>query len=195
MSTNELVFRKCKTDHCTAERSPLQQVIGDGFLPPPVAITHKFDGDRHSIALADPQTVGPKDRLISPLQAKALGLDLSKVPTDLYCPTAKGHIRDRTCADCLMYFPSINQKIKHKRACHKWSRTKLDDDYENGIVTDAECSPVRVLHPLQEGFYSVLFESGVLCWCDTLPQKISTFFVCSAYVRTGRCSCLRHVNS
>ena len=75
-------------------------------------------------------------------------------------PTAKGYISDRTCPVCFMYFPSINQKIFHKRDCHKWVRTKLDDDYENGLVTDAECLPVRVLGPLQEGFYRVLFESG-----------------------------------
>jgi len=131
-----------------------------------VAVTHKLYGGRSSIALADPQKVGPKDRLISPLQAKALGLDLSNVPTDMYCPTAKGHIRDRTCPVCLMYFPSVNQMIIHKRALHKYSRSKLDDDYENGIVTDAECAPVRVLGPLQEGFYRVLFESGARSCCE-----------------------------
>ena len=39
-------------------------------------------------------------------------------------------------------------------------RLVFTNDYEKGPVTDADCLPVRVLGPLQEGFYRVLFESG-----------------------------------
>jgi len=158
VSTNELVFRKCNTDHCKPLRSPLRQIIGDGFLPPPVAISRKFVDGQPVITLADPSEVSPQDRLISPFKAKALGLDLNSVPTDMYCPTAKGHLRDRTCPVCKQYFPSISQMLVHRRALHKYTRSKLDDAYEQGI--DAEGEPVRILSTIRESFYSVLFASG-----------------------------------
>ena len=57
-------------------------------------------------------------------------------------------------------FPSVNQMVEHRRALHKWTRCKLDDDYEAGIVTDASSEPVRILSLIDGEKYSVLFESG-----------------------------------
>ena len=152
-------------------RSPLRQINDDGGIPPPVAIQTKVIDGKHVVCLADPANVSPKDRPINPFEARGLNLDLSAVPQDLYCPSAQGHISNRTCPVCKMYFPSVAQMLQHRRKLHPRTRYKLDDLYEQGIVVDAVGEPVRVLNELGDGFYRVLFSSGVfmVSFCICVP--------------------------
>ena len=89
---------------------------------------------------------------------------------------------------CRLYFPSINQVVIHRRALHRFTRSKLDEAYEEGLVLDAECEPVRILGAIRENFYSVLFESG-----EALSQR--TPEICSECVPGCINACKRALES
>jgi len=108
---------KCDNEECcAAPRSAIKNVLPDGFMPAPFAVTN-IDG------LKPADGDDPQCRFMSLFQRMSVNLlpgnsSMSKMPYDTCCPTVKNQITSRTCNICKMYFPSQLMVYDHKKAIH-----------------------------------------------------------------------------
>ena len=117
---------KCVDQNCCKPfRSPILNLLPNRHLPPPQVISNTTG----IFKLVNPNNVTQKDHFASFLTATTLRLLSDKTPMDFYCPSQTRKIPDQTCPVCHKYFPNKTHMLRHKRALHKYSRAKLEQEF------------------------------------------------------------------
>lgn len=131
---------KCDNhDCCKTMRSSWLAVVPTRFLRPPIQIVQSLTG----LQLSNPEQHDGKTfsefKLAQYLKIKS-SLDINNLPYDLFCPSVKSEVQDRTCKDCGIYFCSKRAVADHRRALHKKNK-KNGLDEKDELITSELNSP------------------------------------------------------
>ena len=121
-----LIATKCLDQQCCKPyRSPILTILRHRRLPPPQVIVNK----NGCFELGNPDHPAPIEHFASLLSTTHLQLLDPETPMEYFCTSQRTKILQQTCPDCKMYFPNKTHMLNHKRALHKYSRSKLDEEF------------------------------------------------------------------
>lgn len=100
-------------------------ILNDRFFPPPL-LTQREENGR--LRIADPVKNTKGTSFLPLFQRLSINLPIKEgkffpiIPYDYHCPTVQENLPDRTCPFCNLYYATMKNLRKHRKAIHPGQR-------------------------------------------------------------------------
>lgn len=133
--------------------------LQDRFFPPPL-LYKKSDYDGR-LLIGDPIKDSKNASFLSlfkrlSIQVSLKDGELDNLPYDFHCATVQGHIEDRKCPFCDIYFASLKNVKEHRKVVHPKQRVK----------SNSKTTATRIIKRRDDEVLCVVKESQDVEWVE-----------------------------